>query len=175
MNTPIDRDRVRVIAFDVFGTVVDFSGVDRSEVKDYVTLTRQPTWRPLALPGSWSRLPAHPDSAAAVARLREAFTVVTCSNGPLRTLVPLSKHNGIAWDAIVPLELARVYKPDLEAYKLLCNLFYVATDQVLMVTANREFGDLEAARKLNMQAALVRDPAGDFADLAALADYLLGE
>ncbi len=99
---------MKVIAFDVFGTVFDLSSVDKRDIKAYIDHIRRPTWQPLVLPEYWETLPAHPDAAEGIARLRKKFTVVTCSNGPLHLLTKLSKHNSISWDAIVPLELNRV-------------------------------------------------------------------
>lgn len=147
----------KVIAFDVFGTVFDLSSVSRDEVRDYVKQLRQEPWAPLNLPEHWTRLPAHPDSREGIERLRKNFMVVTCSNGPLGLLAKLSKHNGINWDAIIPLELNRVYKTDPKAYMTVCEVLDVQPADVLMVTANRTFGDLEAATALGMSAQLIRE------------------
>lgn len=151
---------IKVVAFDVFGTVFNLTPTDREEVRDYVRHIRQPEWAPLRLPKSWESLPAHPDSAEGIAKLREKFIVVTCSNGPLGLLTKLSKHNGIQWDAIIPLELNRVYKPDPRAYLTVCEVLDVAPEEVLMVTANKTFGDLEASAKLGMRSVLIRDGDG---------------
>lgn len=147
---------MEVIAFDVFGTVFDLSGVDREEVRAYVRHIRQPEWSPLRLPASWETLPAHPDAAEGIALLQRQFFVVTCSNGPLGLLARLSKRNGIVWDAIVPMELNRVYKPNPRAYLTVCEVLGVYSEEVTMVTANKDFGDLEAAAALGMKAALIR-------------------
>lgn len=148
---------IQVIAFDVFGTVFDLSGVDRQEIKDYAAHLRKPEWSPLHLPKSWETLPAHADSASGIARLRERYTVVTCSNGPLGLLAKLSKHNGISWDAIIPLELNRVFKPKPQAYLTVCQVMGVEPENVLMVTTNKDFGDLEASVAVGMKSVLIRD------------------
>lgn len=153
----INVTQPKVIAFDVFGTVFDLANVSRDEVRDYVKQLKQVDWRPLRLPAHWEALPAHPDAAEGIARLRKSFMVVTCSNGPLGLQAKLSKHNGISWDAIIPLELNRVYKTDPRAYMTVCEVLGVEPAEVLMVTANRTFGDLEASRALGMQAQLIRD------------------
>jgi 2-haloacid dehalogenase len=163
--------RPRVVAFDVFGTVFDLSSIDRQEVRDYVQHIRQEPWRPLQLPAHWERLPAYPDAAEGIERLRKNFVVVTCSNGPLGLLAKLSKHNGILWDAIIPLELNRVYKPKPRAYLTVCEVLNVQPADVLMVTANRTFGDLEASRGLGMAAQLIRDGDGP-KTIIALAESL---
>lgn len=166
--TMLNVSAIKVVAFDVFGTVVDFTSVDRQEVRAYVDHIRKPTWEPLRLPESWEHLPAHPDSAEGIARLRTKFTVVTCSNGPLGLLAKLSKNAGIQWDAVIPLELSRCYKPNPHAYLTVCDVLDVQPADVLMVTANETFGDLEASRSLGMQAQLIRSGDGprDIIELA---------
>lgn len=160
---------IKVIAFDVFGTVFDLSGADRKEVKDYITHIHEPVWSPLQLPKTWENLKAHPDSAEGIALLRKKFMVVTCSNGPLGLLAKLSKNNGINWDAIIPLEMNKVYKPNPRAYMTVCEVLNVLPEEMLMVTANKTFGDLEASRALGMEAILIRDeesPVKTIIDLA---------
>ena len=160
---------IKVIAFDVFGTVFDLSSVERADLKAYAQHIRKPEWSPLTLPKSWETLPAHPDSACGIERLKRKFIVVTCSNGPLGMLARLSKHNGIAWDAIIPLELNRAFKPNLDAYLTVCEVLGVCSTEVMMVTANKDFGDLEAADQLGMAPMLIRGENGpkDIIDLAA--------
>lgn len=152
----MNQKNFKVIAFDVFGTVFDLSKVERSEVKAYADHIRKPEWSPLKLPTSWETLPALPDSREGLEMLRERFIVVTMSNGPLGLLSKLSKHNGISWDAIVPLEMKRVYKPNPAAYLTICDVFDVQPSEVMMVTANEHFGDLEASRAVGMTPKLIR-------------------
>lgn len=149
---------MKVIAFDLFGTVFDLSSVDRQEIRDYASQLRRDEWQPLKLPKSWETLPAHADSAEGIERLRKRFIVVTCSNGPLGLTAKLSKNNGISWDAIIPLELNRVYKTDPLAYLTVCEVLAVRAEDVMMVTANKDFGDLEASAALGMTPQLIRDP-----------------
>lgn len=163
---------MKVLAFDVFGTVFDLSGVDREEIRAYASHVRSPgPWRPLHLPKSWEALPAHPDSAAGIAELRKRFFVVTCSNGPLGLLAKLSKYNAISWDAIIPLELNRVFKPDPRAYLTVCEVLGVAPSDVTLVTANATFGDLDGSRAVGMQSMLIRNEGGP-ADIIELARLL---
>lgn len=151
----------KVIAFDVFGTVFDLSSVDRAEVRAYVDHIRQPDWAPLNLPEHWERLPSHPDARMAIGQLRESLQVVALTNGPVRLITKLSKFNGISWDAIIPIELRRVYKPNLDAYRLAIELMGVDPGEVMMVTANKTFGDLEAASELGMQSYYIDRANGD--------------
>ena len=156
--------RASVLAFDCFGTVFDLSGVDRAEIRAYVDFVRQPEWHPLTLPDHWLTLPAHPDSAEGIRRLRNGgdrgLFVVTCSNAPLGHLAVMSKAAGIEWDAIIPLELNRVYKPQPKAYLTVCEVLGCEPSDVMMVTANEQSGDLEAARALGMEAMLIRGEKG---------------
>jgi 2-haloalkanoic acid dehalogenase type II len=156
----LERSVLKVIAFDVFGTVFDLSAVNRSEVRDYVRHIKQDEWQPLQLPSHWERLPAHPDSHLGIERLRQRYLVVTLSNGPLPVQMALSRHNGICWDAIIPLEAVDVYKPNPRAYMYAIDLLQVKPSEVLMVTANEKFGDLEASRALGMEAILIRGSQG---------------
>lgn len=166
---------VDVVAFDVFGTVFDLSGVPREEVVQYIDHIEKPEWSPLRLPEAWKSLPAHPDAREGLERIRKHRMVVTCSNGPLGLLAHLSRHNGISWDAIIPLELNRVYKPDPKSYMTVSEVLEVPPQKILMVTANRrlgrrDFGDREASAKLGMQSILIRTPG--VPDIKALAEIL---
>lgn len=148
---------MKVIAFDVFGTVFKLDDVPREDVRNYVKHIRQPVWSPLELPKSWETLPSHDDAARGIQLLREKFIVVTCSNGPLGLLTKLSKHNNISWDAIIPLELNQVYKPNPKAYLTVSVVLDVSPSDILMVTANETFGDLEGAKSVGMNSILIRD------------------
>jgi len=163
---------LKVIAFDVFGTVFDLSGVDRAHVRNYVQHIRKPDWEPLQLPESWLTLPAHADARAGIEKLRERYTVVTCSNGPCGMLARLSKHNRIGWDLITPLELFKVYKPQPRAYLSVCELLGVQTNEVAMVTANKDFGDLEASAALGMKPILIRGES-EYKTIGDLAEALV--
>ncbi len=162
----------KVIAFDVFGTVFDLSSVAKSEIAAYGRHIHKDVWEPLELPESWKDIKAHPDSKEGIDRLRKNFQVVTCSNGPIRLLSHLSKANGLTWDALVPLEMRKVYKPNPLAYLTICGLMGVECKEVMMVTANRTFGDLEAAQMLGMQPMLIRDEQSEIKNIIHLADWL---
>lgn len=149
---------IKVIAFDVFNTVVDLSSVPRQEVIEYAHHIRKPEWSPLTLPKSWESLPAFPDSLEGLRLLSPRFEIVTCSNGSLPMLYRLSRRNGIQWSTIVPLEINRVYKPNPAAYMTVCEVCGVEPHEVAMVTANKDFGDLEASQSLGMLPILIRNP-----------------
>lgn len=161
---------IKVIAFDVFGTVFNLDVVPRQEIRDYVYHIRQDEWHPLTLPSSWEQMTIHPDSIEGVRRLRKVFKVVTCSNGPVKMLRALSRNAGIQWDCFIPLEDNRVYKPDLRAYGTICETMGVDPREVLMVTANETSGDLEAPLKIGMRTMEIRGEDGprDIIELAEL-------
>jgi len=156
----LDVNTIDVIAFDLFGTVVDMSGVPIEEMKDYAHQLRKfqrGGWEPLELPEHWGQLLAFDDAVEGLRMLSEEFRVVTCSNAPLGLQNSLALINGLPFDAIVPLEANRVYKTDPKAYLTVCQVMRVKPENVLMVTANKDFGDLEASVAVGMQSVLIRD------------------
>ena len=164
---------LKVIAFDLFGTVLDFAGVDRDEVRAYAQQLRDSRangWRPLQLPKHWERLKAFPDAADGLKLLRTKYRVVTCSNAPLELQTVLVANNGLPFDALIPLEANQVYKPDFRAYMTVCQIMSVEPENVLMVTANKDFGDLEGAEAAGMKSVLIRDD--NIPTITALAELL---
>lgn len=154
----IDCEAFYVVAFDIFGTLLDMSGVDRGEMKAYGQHIRQPKWSPLTLPSSWLDQPFFPDVADGVKELRRiGLLVVTCSNAPVSFQRELfSRHPEIEIHDIISLEEHEVFKPRREAYLAICEQLEVDAEHVLMVTANEHFGDLEGAKSVGMQSILIR-------------------
>ncbi len=146
---------IELICFDVFGTVFDMSTVSKDSIRKYVDHVKSNSWEPIDLSG-WSNIKAHPDSKIGIDLLRTKFQVVTLSNGPMRLLTKISKANDISWDAIIPIEAYKVYKPHESAYKIACDLMDIAPEKTLMVTANPTFGDIEGAAKNNMHSQIIR-------------------
>lgn len=163
---------MKVIAFDLFGTVFDLTGVDRQEIRDYAAHIRKPEWSPLVLPKSWESLPAFADSRDGMMRLRSGFIVVTCSNAPLALQTRLLKNADIKFDAIVPLEINRVFKPATAAYITLYEALKFEPNEVLMVTANEHFGDLEGSALVGMPSQLIRSGKGNPKTIIELAERL---
>lgn len=163
----LDVQRIKVIAFDVFGTLVRLKDeVPHEEIKAYADHIRKPEWSPLTLPESWKQLKAFDDSSIVLKMLRRHFMVVTLSNGPLGLQAALLKNNDIDVDAIVPLEIARVFKPNEGAYRAAADILGIPPENWLMVTANEKFGDLEASKAVGMQSQLIRgDEVVDLYDL----------
>ena len=166
---------VEAIAFDLFNSVVSMEGVRRSEITEYLNVAVAVPSRPLKLPESWLHLPAFPDAIEGIARLRQRFTVVTCSNAPAGFQIRLLKNAGVTFDGVIPLEMKLVYKPHVEAYLAIADLLNLERRQVMMVTANPTFahydyGDCDVARRLGMESCLIRTEG--CADINALADLL---
>ena len=166
----LDVSRIRVVAFDVFGTLVNLDGVPKEEVKAYADHIRQPEWSPLVLPDSWKRLYAFSDSSPGINRIAQRHMVVTLSNGPLGLQATLLYLNDINVHAIIPLELAKVFKPNPLAYLAASEMLDIPPENWLMVTANEKFGDLEASKSVGMQSVLIRDETID--DVEVLATVL---
>lgn len=146
---------MKVIAFDVFGTVFNLEKIPSEEISYYANHIQQP-WQPLNLPQSWENIPAHNDSAEGIAMLRQHYQVVTLSNCPLKLLTKISKRNYVTWDAIIPIESYQVYKPNPKAYQIACDLMGVCPEDVMMVTANPTFGDIEQAKNIGMIPQIIR-------------------
>ncbi|MEU6128232.1 haloacid dehalogenase type II [Saccharopolyspora sp. NPDC047091] len=202
-------DDVQVVAFDIFGTVVDWrtgiteqvgavfadrgvaldpagfadswrdrylpamARVDRGE-REWATLDalhRESLDELLAERGiaeavgeadrarlvrAWHRLPAWPDSADLLARLRTRYVVVALSNGGFRLLTDLLKAAELTVDAITSAELARSYKPSPAAYLTTARLLDVEPHRLLLVAAHR--WDVDGARAAGLRTAFLERP-----------------
>jgi FMN phosphatase YigB (HAD superfamily) len=149
---------IKVIAFDLFGTVFDLSGVDRAEIRDYVKHVHEPQWSELTLPDSWLSMPLFSDSAEGLKRLRTRFKVITLSNAP--AIFQWRLNVGDHFDEICALDKHMVYKPKPRAYMAACVEQMVEPNELMMVTANKDFGDLEASAALGMTPMLIRNGDG---------------
>lgn len=159
---------IKLFAFDIFGTLIDMSGVPHEELKAYGEHIRKPEWSPLVLPNSWLTLDLFPDVMPGIARIHNSTcaSMVTLSNAPFvwqdrYWRKKAGRYAGEYFATWVPLEIMGVFKPNTEAYKSLFRLFpTLQSDEICMVSANEHFGDLEAARSLGMQAVLIRGNTG---------------
>ena len=205
---PSARADLKVLAFDVFGTVVDWRGgvaaemaaiaqerrisVDagafadawRSKYLPYLNRIRsgEMPWRVLdgvhrsslqevaselslrslteadldRLVYAWHHLPAWPDSAEGMSRLRSHYVLSTLSNGGMAHLVDLNRAAFLPFDCVLSTELVRTYKPDPRVYRLVPDLLAVRPDQSMMVASH--VYDLAAAAGQGMRTAFVRRP-----------------
>jgi 2-haloacid dehalogenase len=84
-------------------------------------------------------------------RICVSFTILSLS-----LIVDVSRRNGIDWDAVIPCEMLRVYKPHPDAYRRAAALLAVEPHEVLMVACHNF--DLDAARGVGYRTAFVRRP-----------------
>lgn len=169
---------MKTIAFDLFGTIFDLSETPKEEIRDYGQqlsyFYKTGNWIPLDLPSSWYKLKAFPDVKEGLEILRsKGYSVATLSNAPIGLTYHMSLHNGLQWDVIYPLEIAKIYKTDRMAYESFCENLKLNPSDVTMVSANKEFGDLEAAKEsVSMNGALIRHEDAEFKDLIEFANSL---
>lgn len=118
---------------------------------------------------AWHHLPAWPDTADLLTRLRRRYTVVALSNGGFAMLVDLVKSAGLPVDAIVSAELTRSYKPAPAPYRTTAELLDVEPGQVLMLAAHA--WDIAGAADAGLATAFLERPGEkgptDTADRAA--------
>lgn len=110
-----------------------------------------------AIAARWHALDAWPDFAPALARLRQRYVCVSFTILSLSLVVDVSRRNGLGWDAVIPCEMLRVYKPRPEAYRRAAALLGMSPDEILMVACHNF--DLDAARGEGYRTAFVRRPA----------------
>lgn len=167
---------IRAIMFDVFGTLLDMSSVPREELRAYGDHLRKfqetGVYEPLTLPESWRKIPVFPDVSKGLLRLSRQYDVCTFSNGPVGiTGDAIWRGTGLQPRAIDVAE-ARGFKPVSWMYPWACGWVECAPSECMMVTANKDFGDLEGAAACGMRTQLIRHP-GSVPDLIALAELLL--
>jgi 2-haloacid dehalogenase len=105
---------------------------------------------------AWHRLPAWPDVAGGLSRLKQRYIIAPLSNGNVSLMVNLAKHSGLPWDVILGAEVASAYKPDPNAYKRAAALLDLDPGACLMVAAHNS--DLVAAAATGMKTAFVPRP-----------------
>lgn len=104
----------------------------------------------------WHRLPAWPDSAPGLARLKKIFRLAPVSNGNISLMVDLARRNNLPWDAILGAEVAGDYKPKARVYLAACEAFSLAPSECMMVAAHSY--DLKAAADLGLRTAHIARP-----------------
>ena len=109
-----------------------------------------------AIAERWHQLDAWPDFAAALRRLRRHRICVSFTILRLSLIVDVSRRNGIDWDAVIPCEMLRVYKPHPDAYRRAAAFLAVEPHEILMLACHNF--DLDAARGVGYRTAFVRRP-----------------
>lgn len=158
------------ILFDCFGTVFNMENVPREDLFYYASVLSNPTWQPLNFPETWKHIPAHPDSREGLELIRKKHKVIALSNAPKDLMAELSVNNGIIWDHIIGLEKYKIYKPNKLAYLTACAELDCRPSECIMISANKNFGDIEHSREVGMQSILIRDE--NVADIIALESVL---
>jgi FMN phosphatase YigB (HAD superfamily) len=142
----------KVAFFDLNHTCLQMTGIPKEEIEAYLHHIKHPSWFPLTLPDTWRQRQIWPDVAPGIHNLRyySRIKCVTLSNNPINVQIDQLRFAQITFDFLVPLEAYHVFKPDIKAYQVACNLLQVAPEDALMVTANHDFGDLEGANTIGM-------------------------
>jgi len=104
----------------------------------------------------WHQLAAWRDFVPALDRLRGRYVCVSFTILTLSLVIDVSRYNGIAWDAVIPCEMLRIYKPRAEAYQRAAELLAMAPHEIVMVACHNF--DLDAARGAGFRTAFVRRP-----------------
>jgi 2-haloacid dehalogenase len=105
---------------------------------------------------AWHRLPAWPDAASGLARLRGRYVVAALSNGGFALLTNLINSTHLPFDCVLSAELARTYKPAPAPYMTAANLLDIEQDRILMVAAHT--WDLDGARQAGLRTAFLERP-----------------
>lgn len=121
----------------------------------------------------WHRLDAWPEVNGALERLSARFILAPHSNGNVRLMLDMARHNGWRWDCILGAEATGHYKPAPESYRRAAELLMLPPQDVVMVAAHND--DLAAARACGLRTAFIARPTehgpGQTKDLAPTADW----
>jgi 2-haloacid dehalogenase len=104
----------------------------------------------------WHRLPAWPDSAPGLTRLRKHYRLAPVSNGNISLMADLARRNDFVWDAILGAEIAGDFKPKPRVYLAACEAFALDPSDCMMVAAHSS--DLAAAAACGLRTAHVARP-----------------
>ena len=88
-----------------------------------------------ALMGEYNMLSMYPDVQPAFAKSTRAKRAIL-SNGSPDMLEPLVRHSGLALDAVLSVDEARVFKPAPEVYELAVRRLGVAKERIGFVSSN---------------------------------------
>jgi 2-haloacid dehalogenase len=171
----------------ITGRYVDFTSAQRAAL-DMLAQRRDvtlPADAPDRVAAAMRALPAHPDVADALSRLRAGgHQLAALSNSPLEVEEAQLAHAGLTdhFDAILSADTVRSLKPRREPYELAARTFGVPIGEVTLVAAHA--WDVAGALAAGCRAAFVAragmprnplDPEPDFvgSDLSEIANRLL--
>lgn len=111
-------------------------------------------------------LMAWPDVAEGLAALRQEYITVSFSLLSYRLVIDTARRNGLTWDAVLSCEGLGLYKLLPDAYRRAAKRLQLPPECCLMVACHPY--DLDAARAVGFQTALIRRPTewGNLADAA---------
>jgi len=135
-------DRLHRASLDEVMSELGISGFDAADREE---LTR-----------AWERLPAWPDAAEGLRRLRRRFVLSTLSNGNRSQQAALIRFAGLPLERMVSAEDFQHYKPDPEVYQGAATALGLEPHQVMMVAAHKS--DLRAAQAAGLRTAFVERP-----------------
>ena len=134
------------------------------------------------LVGCIERLLPFPDVPAALARLQTRYRIVVLSNGDRDMLETAKQYHQIPFDAVISVQEANAFKPDVATYTKAAEIVGVRMDEVLFV-ANHAFDCIGAKSAGNRTAFIDRRkrPFGETPhqpdlwvdDMTSLADLLV--
>jgi FMN phosphatase YigB (HAD superfamily) len=164
---------IKLLAFDLFGTIFNLENVDRAELKEYGRQIKRnlTDWSPFDLPAHWAwSLPLHDDAIEGLWKLRDHdYRLVTFSNAPAKLQLEMINYHSLPFHSITPLESFRMSKPNPSIYYNL-EVWGYDLSECAMITANKSFGDIEGMSACGGFPILIRDDK--IPDLFALRDYL---
>jgi 2-haloacid dehalogenase len=105
---------------------------------------------------AWQRLAPWPDVVPGLTRLKSAFTLATLSNADVSAVINISKRAGLPWDAIFAAEMAGVFKPDPEIYRMAATYLGLDPADIMMVASHKY--DIRAAARLGFRTAFTARP-----------------
>ena len=146
-------ERVRLVR-EAAGARID--QLERSALIQRVVVTEQRRQAAEELTRAWERLPAWPDAAEGLRRLRRRFVLSTLSNGNRSQQAALIRFAGLPLERMVSAEDFQHYKPDPEVYQGAATALGLEPHQVMMVAAHKS--DLRAAQAAGLRTAFVERP-----------------
>lgn len=157
---------LRLLAFDIFGTLADMSLATKESLESYghqikENIRRNDVWpgayQKFDLSPEWEFLPPHDDVLSGIRRLRRRFFVTTFSNAPSLLQIRMLRHWSVEVDGITPLDAYKRAKPIQRAYDISAEHWQFHPSEIMVVTANESFGDLEKSVNAGMKSVLIRD------------------
>lgn len=98
---------------------------------------------------AWHRLDSYSDTVAGLSLLNTKFPTSTLSNGNVKLLEDLQRHNSLPFKHITSAEHLGAYKPSPQAYNGAAHRFGFSNSQCCLVAAHLE--DLQAAKLCGFQ------------------------